>query len=165
MLNSISPFMPTNCHQYAPSASGGTMTAQIASPAICPPYGTTPAPPTAPTTSKAICSTRAGEPSARTSSAPEDAQARATTMNAQGAVTPPMELRNAPVVSTLWARPQSRALTVTVLFPHHSILLFTHTHCLLTWRGRRHYTNTSFLFIRTLSSFCFFDLSMDLANS
>ena len=55
--------------------------------------------------------------------------------------------------------------TVTVLFPHRSCLLFIHTRCLLTWRGRRHYTNTSFLFIRTLSSFCFFDLSMDLANS
>ena len=54
---------------------------------------------------------------------------------------------------------------VTVLFPHRSILLFIHTHCLLTWRGRRHYTNTSLLFIRTLSSFFFFDLSMDLANS
>ena len=87
------------------------MTTQIASPAICPPYGTTPAPPTAPMTSKAICSTRVGEPSAGTSSAPEDAQARATTMNAQGVVTPPMELRNAPIVSALWACPQSRALT------------------------------------------------------
>ena len=54
---------------------------------------------------------------------------------------------------------------VTVLFPHHSILLFTHTRCLLTWRGRRHYINTSYLFIHTLSSFCFFDLSTDLANS
>ena len=50
---------------------------------------------------------------------------------------------------------------VTILFPHHSILLFTHTCCLLTWRGRRHYTNTSYLFIHTLSSFCFFDLSLD----
>ena len=55
--------------------------------------------------------------------------------------------------------------SVTVLFPHRSILLFIHTRCLLTWRGRRHYTNTSYLFICTLSSFCFFDLSMDLANS
>ena len=54
---------------------------------------------------------------------------------------------------------------VTVLFPHRSILLFLHTRCLLTWRGRRHYTNTLFLFICTLSSFCFFDLSMDLADS
>ena len=54
---------------------------------------------------------------------------------------------------------------VTILFPHHSILLFTHTCCLLTWRGRYHYTNTSYLFICTSSSFCFFDLSMDLANS
>ena len=54
---------------------------------------------------------------------------------------------------------------VTVLFPHHSVLLFIHTHRLLTWRGRHHYINTSFLFIHTLSSFCFFDLSMDLANS
>ena len=54
---------------------------------------------------------------------------------------------------------------VTILFPYHSVLLFIHTHCLLTWRGRRRYTNTSFLFIRTSSSFCFFDLSMDLANS
>ena len=53
---------------------------------------------------------------------------------------------------------------VTVLFPHHSILLFFHTRCLLTWRGRRLYTNTSYLFIRTYSSFCFFDLSTDLAN-
>ena len=55
--------------------------------------------------------------------------------------------------------------TVTILFPHRSILLFTHTQCLLIWRGRRHYINTSYLFIRTLSSFCFFDLSKDLANS
>ena len=54
---------------------------------------------------------------------------------------------------------------VTVLFPHRSTLLFIHTRCLLTWRGRHHYTNTSFLFICTLSSFCFFDLSMDLVNS
>ena len=57
------------------------------------------------------------------------------------------------------------SLFVTILFPHRSILLFTHTRCLLTWRGRRHYTNTSILFIRTTSSFCFFDLSMDLTNS
>ena len=57
-------------------------------------------------------------------------------------------------------------VTVTILFPHHSVLLFTHTHRLLTWRGRRHsYINTSYLFIRTLSSFCFLDLSMDIANS
>ena len=55
--------------------------------------------------------------------------------------------------------------TVTVLFPHRSILLFFHTRYLLTWRGRRIYTNTSYLFIRTVSSFCFFDLSTDLANS
>ena len=55
--------------------------------------------------------------------------------------------------------------SVTVLFPHRSVLLFFHTRCLLTWRGRRLYTNTSYLFIRTNSSFCFFDLSMDLANS
>ena len=54
---------------------------------------------------------------------------------------------------------------VTILFPHCSTLLFTHTQCLLTWRGRHHYINTSYLFICTLSSFCFFDLSMDLANS
>ena len=55
---------------------------------------------------------------------------------------------------------------VTILFPHRSILLFTHTRCLLTWRGRRHsYINTSYLFICTLSSFCFFDLHMDIANS
>ena len=54
---------------------------------------------------------------------------------------------------------------VTILFPYRSILLFIHTHCLLTWRGRRRYTNTSVLFIHTSSSFCFFDLSMDLANS
>ena len=54
---------------------------------------------------------------------------------------------------------------VTILFPHRSILLFTHTRCLLTWRGRRLYTNTSYLFIHTVSSFCFFDLSMDLTNS
>ena len=55
--------------------------------------------------------------------------------------------------------------SVTVLFPHRSVLLFFHTQCLLTWRGRRLYTNTAYLFIRTASSFCFFDLSMDLANS
>ena len=54
---------------------------------------------------------------------------------------------------------------VTVLFPHRSVLLFFHTRCLLTWRGRRIYTNTAYLFLRTASSFCFFDLSMDLANS
>ena len=54
---------------------------------------------------------------------------------------------------------------VTILFPHRSVLLFTHTRRLLTWRGRCLYHNTSYLFIRTLSSFCFFDLSMDLANS
>ena len=54
---------------------------------------------------------------------------------------------------------------VTVLFPHRSVLLFFHTHCLLTWRGRRLYTNTLYLFIHTDSSFCFFDLSTDLANS
>ena len=54
---------------------------------------------------------------------------------------------------------------VTVLFPYHSVLLFFHTQCLLTWRGRRLYTNTAYLFFRTASSFCFFDLSMDLANS
>ena len=57
------------------------------------------------------------------------------------------------------------AESVTVLFPHHSVLLFFHTRCLLTWRGRRLYTNTSYLFIRTESSFSFFDLFMDLANS
>ena len=56
-------------------------------------------------------------------------------------------------------------ITVTILFPHRSTLLFTHTRCLLTWRGRRRYINTSYLFIHTLSSFCFFNLSMDLANS
>ena len=56
-------------------------------------------------------------------------------------------------------------IPVTVLFPHRSILLFFHTRCLLTWRGRRIYTNTAYLFLRTASSFCFFDLSMDLANS
>ena len=56
--------------------------------------------------------------------------------------------------------------TVMILFPHRSILLFTHTRCLLTWRGRRHsHINTSYLFICTLSSFCFLDLSMDIANS
>ena len=55
---------------------------------------------------------------------------------------------------------------VTILFPHRSILLFTHTCRLLTWRGRCHsYINTSYLLIRTLSSFCFLDLSMDIANS
>ena len=54
---------------------------------------------------------------------------------------------------------------VTVLFPHRSVLLFFHTHCLLSWRGRRLYTHTSYLFIRTNSSFSFFDLSTDLANS
>ena len=60
----------------------------------------------------------------------------------------------------------SPALSVTILFPHYSILLFIHTHRLLTWRGRRHsYINTSYLFICTLSSFCFLDLSMDIANS
>ena len=58
-----------------------------------------------------------------------------------------------------------QAKVVTVLFPHRSVLLFFHTQCLLTWRGRRLYTNTAYLFIRTASSFCFFDLSMDLANS
>ena len=58
------------------------------------------------------------------------------------------------------------AMTVTILFPHHSIVLFTHTCRLLTWRGRHHsYINTSYLFIHTLSSFCFLDLSMDIANS
>ena len=57
-------------------------------------------------------------------------------------------------------------LPVTILFPHRSLLLFTHTRRLLTWRGRRHsYINTSYLLIRTLSSFCFLDLSMDIANS
>ena len=56
-------------------------------------------------------------------------------------------------------------LSVTVLFPHHSILLFFHTRCLLTWRGRCLYTYTSYLFIRTNYSFCFFNLSTDLANS
>ena len=55
---------------------------------------------------------------------------------------------------------------VMILFPHHSILLFTHTRRLLTWRGRRHsYITTSYLFIHTLSSFCFFDLHLDVANS
>ena len=55
---------------------------------------------------------------------------------------------------------------VMILFPHRSILLITHTCHLLAWRGRCHsYINTSYLFIRTLSSFCFFDLSMDIANS
>ena len=57
------------------------------------------------------------------------------------------------------------ATSVTVLFPHHSVLLFFHTQCLRTWRGRRLYTNTAYLFIHSTSSFCFFDLSMDLANS
>ena len=61
-----------------------------------------------------------------------------------------------------WYPPSS----VMILFPHCSILLFTHTRCLLTWRGRCHsYINTSYLFIHTLSSFCFLDLSMDIANS
>ena len=55
---------------------------------------------------------------------------------------------------------------VMILFPHRSILLFTHTRCLLTWRGRRHsYINRSYLLIHTSSSFCFLDLSMDIANS
>ena len=63
------------------------------------------------------------------------------------------------------ARQTVYSLSVTILFPHRSVLLFIHTRCLLTWRGRCLYTNTSYLFIRTLSSFCFFDLSMDLANS
>ena len=55
---------------------------------------------------------------------------------------------------------------VTIFFPHRSTLLFTHSHHLLTWRGRCHsYINTSYLLIRTLSSFCFLDLSMDIANS
>ena len=63
------------------------------------------------------------------------------------------------------AKELPRVQGVTILFLHRSTLLFTHTRCLLTWRGRHHYTNTSYLFIRTLSSFCFFDLSMDLANS
>ena len=55
---------------------------------------------------------------------------------------------------------------VMILFPYRSILLFTHTRRLLTWRGRRHsYINTSYLLICTLSSFCFLDLSMDIANS
>ena len=52
---------------------------------------------------------------------------------------------------------------VTVLFPHRSVLLFFHTRCLLTWRGRRIYTNTSYPFICTISSFCFFDLSHGLS--
>ena len=57
-------------------------------------------------------------------------------------------------------------VSVTILLPHSSILLFTHTHRLLTWRGRRHlYHNTSYLLIHALSSFCFLDLSMDIANS
>ena len=61
---------------------------------------------------------------------------------------------------------QVHLLTVTILFPHRSILLFTHSRRLLTWRGRRHsYINTSYLLIHTLSSFCFLDLSMDIANS
>ena len=51
-------------------------------------------------------------------------------------------------------------------FPHHSTLLFIHSRRLLTWRGRCHsYINTSYLLIRTSSSFCFLDLSMDIANS
>ena len=54
---------------------------------------------------------------------------------------------------------------VTILFPYRSVLLFFHTQHLLTWRGRRIYTNTTYLFLRTASSFSFFDLSMDLANS
>ena len=55
---------------------------------------------------------------------------------------------------------------VTILFPHHSTLLFIHSRHLLTWRGRCHsYINTSYLLIRTASSFCFLNLSMDIANS
>ena len=71
-------------------------------------------------------------------------------------------LQNLSVGSPLF--PHS-SLSVTVLFPHRSVLLFFHTRCLLTWRGRRLYTHTSYLFICTVSSFCFFDLSTDLANS
>ena len=73
-----------------------------------------------------------------------------------------------PPSAQLARRQQSRhrnTSSVTVLFPHRSVLLFFHTQCLLTWRGRRLYTNTAYLFTRTSSSFCFFDLSLDLANS
>ena len=48
-------------------------------------------------------------------------------------------------------------------FPHCSVLLFIHSRCLCTWRGRSYsYINMSYLLVCTLSSFCFFDLSMDL---
>ena len=59
-----------------------------------------------------------------------------------------------------------KSVGVTILFPHRSTLLFIHSRCLLTWRGRRHsYINTSYLLILTSSSFCFLNLSMDIANS
>ena len=61
--------------------------------------------------------------------------------------------------------PSSPTTVVTILFPHRSTLLFIHSCRLLTWRGRHHsYINTSYLLIHT-SSFCFLDLSMDIANS
>ena len=69
------------------------------------------------------------------------------------------------VKNLLWMTCSLSATFVTVLFLHRSILLLFHTRSLLTWRGRRIYTNTAYLFLHTASSFCFLDLSMDLANS
>ena len=52
---------------------------------------------------------------------------------------------------------------VTILFPYHSILLITHSHCLPTWRGRGsvHFLNTTYLLVHSFSTFSLVDLSSD----
>ena len=58
---------------------------------------------------------------------------------------------------------QTRKVSVTILFPHHSILLIVHSCRLLTWRGRGSalFLNTAYLLVRNLSTFSLVDLSLD----
>ena len=56
-------------------------------------------------------------------------------------------------------------ICVTILFPHHSILLITHSRRTLTWRGSSHFLNTAYLLVRSLSTFSLVDLSSDILIS
>ena len=56
---------------------------------------------------------------------------------------------------------------VTILFPYCSILIFIHSCCLLTWRGRGngHFFNSTYLLLCSFSTFSLIDLSLDLVIS
>ena len=56
-------------------------------------------------------------------------------------------------------------VSVTILFPYHSILLIIHSPCFLTWRGSVHFLNTAYLLVHSSSTFSLVSLSLDVPIS